>query len=140
MRPHESQAGRYELMKITIERGLLLKVLTHVQSVVERRNTIPILSNVKFEAPNGQLSLNAQSVGLFFPQLAALLPPGANVPVAVQLEPQIQPLVRVVGPPDLAFLLKAWGENPGHPADVNGDGVVAPGDLAQLLNDWGPCQ
>ena len=33
-------------MKLTIERGLLLKVLTHIQSVVERRNTIPILSNV----------------------------------------------------------------------------------------------
>lgn len=33
-------------MKATIERGTLLKGLSHVQSVVERRNTIPILSNV----------------------------------------------------------------------------------------------
>jgi DNA polymerase III subunit beta len=33
-------------MKLTIERGALLKALGHVQSVVERRNTIPILSNV----------------------------------------------------------------------------------------------
>jgi DNA polymerase-3 subunit beta len=33
-------------MKLTIERGTLLKALGHVQSVVERRNTIPILSNV----------------------------------------------------------------------------------------------
>nr|MCS5600452.1 hypothetical protein [Rhodospirillales bacterium] len=31
-------------MKLTIERGMLLKMLTHIQSVVERRNTIPILS------------------------------------------------------------------------------------------------
>ena len=46
-------------MKINIERGLLLKVLSHIQSVVERRNTIPILSNVRFDAPDGQLSLNA---------------------------------------------------------------------------------
>ena len=33
-------------MKLTIERSALLKALGHVQSVVERRNTIPILSNV----------------------------------------------------------------------------------------------
>ncbi|MEK9676856.1 MAG: DNA polymerase III subunit beta [Rhodospirillaceae bacterium] len=51
-------------MKITIERGLLLKVLTHIQSVVERRNTIPILSNVKFDAPDGALSLNATDMDL----------------------------------------------------------------------------
>ncbi|MDA0239959.1 MAG: DNA polymerase III subunit beta [Proteobacteria bacterium] len=51
-------------MKITIERAQLLKVLTHIQSVVERRNTIPILSNVKFEAPNGSLSLNATDMDL----------------------------------------------------------------------------
>lgn len=51
-------------MKITIERGLLLKVLTHIQSVVERRNTIPILSNVKFDAPDGNLSLNATDMDL----------------------------------------------------------------------------
>ena len=46
-------------MKINIERGLLLKVLNHIQGVVERRNTIPILSNVRFDAPDGKLSLNA---------------------------------------------------------------------------------
>ena len=51
-------------MKITIERGLLLKVLTHIQSIVERRNTIPILSNVKLDAPGGQLSLNATDMDL----------------------------------------------------------------------------
>ncbi|HWK35065.1 DNA polymerase III subunit beta [Sphingomonas sp.] len=37
-------------MKATIERATLLKGLSHVQSVVERRNTIPILSNVLIEA------------------------------------------------------------------------------------------
>ena len=51
-------------MKITIERALLLKALTHIQSVVERRNTIPILSNVKFEAPNGMLNLSATDMDL----------------------------------------------------------------------------
>jgi DNA polymerase-3 subunit beta len=36
-------------MKLTIERAALLKSLGHVQSVVERRATIPILSNVLME-------------------------------------------------------------------------------------------
>ena len=37
-------------MQLTIERAALLKALGHVQSVVERRNTIPILSNVLLSA------------------------------------------------------------------------------------------
>lgn len=37
-------------MKLTLERAALLKALGHVQSVVERRNTIPILSNVLISA------------------------------------------------------------------------------------------
>lgn len=51
-------------MKITIERAVLLKSLSHVQSVVERRNTIPILSNVKIEAADGKLTLNATDMDL----------------------------------------------------------------------------
>ena len=46
-------------MKTIIERSDLLKALNHVQSVVERRNTIPILSNVLLEADNGVLALTA---------------------------------------------------------------------------------
>lgn len=41
-------------MKITVERAALLRSLGHVQNVVERRNTIPILSNVLFDASDGQ--------------------------------------------------------------------------------------
>ena len=33
-------------MKFTIDRGALLKALTHVHNIVERRSTIPILANV----------------------------------------------------------------------------------------------
>ena len=51
-------------MKLTIERAALLKCLGHVQSVVERRNTIPILSNVKIEAGDGKLALNATDMDL----------------------------------------------------------------------------
>lgn len=51
-------------MKLTIERAALLKSLGHVQSVVERRNTIPILSNVKLTATDGRLGLNATDMDL----------------------------------------------------------------------------
>jgi len=51
-------------MKLTIERAALLKSLNHVQSVVERRNTIPILSNVKIEGRSGQVSFNATDMDL----------------------------------------------------------------------------
>jgi DNA polymerase-3 subunit beta len=52
-------------MKATIERAMLLKSLSHVQSVVERRNTIPILSNVLIEASaEGSLRLMATDLDL----------------------------------------------------------------------------
>ena len=52
-------------MKATIERATLLKSLGHVQSVVERRNTIPILSNVLIEASaGGGLKLMATDLDL----------------------------------------------------------------------------
>ena len=51
-------------MKLTIERTALLNALAHVQSVVERRNTIPILSNVLLEAVDGTLSLTATDMDL----------------------------------------------------------------------------
>ena len=42
-------------MKLSIERAALLRSLGHVQNVVERRTTIPILSNVKLAADDGRL-------------------------------------------------------------------------------------
>jgi DNA polymerase-3 subunit beta len=51
-------------MKATIERATLLKCLAHIQSVVERRNTIPILSNVLIEARGDGLRLMATDLDL----------------------------------------------------------------------------
>jgi len=52
-------------MKATIERATLLKGLGHVHSVVERRNTIPILSNVLIEAEEeGGIRLMATDLDL----------------------------------------------------------------------------
>ena len=46
-------------MKFTIERAKLLKTLSHVQSIVEKRNTIPVLSNVRIEAMEDGISFKA---------------------------------------------------------------------------------
>ena len=51
-------------MKLTIERAVLLTALSHVQSVVERRNTIPILSNVLLEAEGERLALTATDLDI----------------------------------------------------------------------------
>jgi DNA polymerase-3 subunit beta len=51
-------------MKVTIERSVLVKALGHVQSVVERRNTIPILSNVLLQANDGVLTLTATDLDM----------------------------------------------------------------------------
>ena len=67
-------------MKATIERATLLKGLSHVQSVVERRNTIPILSNVLIEASGeGRIRLMATDLDLQIDETvaAAVDQPGA---------------------------------------------------------------
>ena len=51
-------------MKLTIERAALFRSLGHVQRIVERRNTIPILSNVMLEATDGHLSLAATDMDI----------------------------------------------------------------------------
>ena len=51
-------------MKVTLERAALLKSLGHVHRVVERRNTIPILSNVLLQAKGKTLSLKATDLDL----------------------------------------------------------------------------
>ncbi len=61
---HRHNERELAAMRLTIERAALLRALGHVQSVVERRNTIPILSNVLLRAEDGQLSLSATDMDL----------------------------------------------------------------------------
>ena len=51
-------------MKVTLERAALLKSLGHVHRVVERRTTIPILSNVLLHAEDQALLLKATDLDL----------------------------------------------------------------------------
>lgn len=46
-------------MHFTIEKEVFLKGLTRIQGIVEKRNTIPILSNVLIEAQDESISLTA---------------------------------------------------------------------------------
>ena len=51
-------------MKISIERAALLKAVSQAQSVVERRNTIPILANVLIEAEGDQVQFRATDLDI----------------------------------------------------------------------------
>ncbi|HQT67854.1 MAG: DNA polymerase III subunit beta [Rhodospirillales bacterium 20-60-12] len=46
-------------MKLKADRATLMKALAHVQNVVEKRNTIPILANVLLAVKEGRLSIAA---------------------------------------------------------------------------------
>ena len=51
-------------MKLSIEKNVIFKSLSHVQSIVEKKNTIPVLSNILIEAKDNILSLSATDMDL----------------------------------------------------------------------------
>jgi DNA polymerase-3 subunit beta len=51
-------------MKLSIERAALLKAVAQAQSVVERRNTIPILANVLIEAEGDTVTFRATDLDI----------------------------------------------------------------------------
>ena len=51
-------------MKIAIEKNLIYKSLSHVQSIVEKKNTLPILSNILLEAKENSLVLSATDMDI----------------------------------------------------------------------------
>ena len=53
-------------MQFEIKRDILLKSLNFVQGVVEKKNTLPILSNVLLELKNNALSIIATDLDLIF--------------------------------------------------------------------------
>ena len=52
------------VMEISVSKAELLKELTATQGVVERKTTIPILSNFLFEATDGKLAITATDLDL----------------------------------------------------------------------------
>ncbi|MFD1333223.1 DNA polymerase III subunit beta [Methylopila musalis] len=67
-------------MRATLERAALLKALSHVHRVVERRNTIPILANVLLRAGDGGLRLQATDLDIEMVETVAaeVAQPGAT--------------------------------------------------------------
>jgi len=68
------------MMKISVEQNALLKALAHAQSVVERRQTIPILANVLLEADKDSVLLKATDNEL---EIAEKIPAKVEVAGAV---------------------------------------------------------
>ena len=96
-------------MKLSIERAALLKALGHVQSVVERRNTIPILSNVLLSADRGVVAFSATDLDMEIVDEAQ-----AQVDTAGQITAPAQVLYEIVRKlPDGAEVeLKFAGDDP----------------------------
>jgi DNA polymerase III subunit beta len=73
-------------MKVTVERADLLKSLSHVHRVVERRNTIPILANVLVRADRSQLAFKATDLDLeVVESIAAEVSPGGATTVPAHM-------------------------------------------------------
>jgi DNA polymerase-3 subunit beta len=81
-------------MKLSIERGILLKALAQAQSVVERRNTIPILANVLIEAEDGSVQLRATDLDIEVVDkaVAMVMRSGASTVSAVMLHEIVRKL------------------------------------------------
>jgi DNA polymerase III subunit beta len=73
-------------MKVTVERAELLKSLSHVHRVVERRNTIPILGNVLVRAETAKLAFKATDLDLEVVEtIAAEVAPGGVTTVPAHM-------------------------------------------------------
>jgi len=51
-------------MKFSVEKNIIFKSLSHVQSIVEKKNTLPILSNILIEAKENHLVLSATDMDI----------------------------------------------------------------------------
>ena len=81
-------------MKFSIERGTLLKAVAQAQSVVERRNTIPILANVLIEADGNTVQFRATDLDIEVVDKAAAMveKAGATTVSAVTLHEIVRKL------------------------------------------------
>jgi len=81
-------------MKFSIDRAALLRAVNHVQGVVEKRNTVPILSNVLMKAEDGVLALAATDMDLEMNEAVAaqIEQPGATTVPAHMLHDIVRKL------------------------------------------------
>lgn len=105
-------------MRATLERAHLLKSLSHVHRVVERRTTIPILSNVLVKAVDGELRLKATDLDLEVSEVVPALveQPGATTVPAYLLHDIVRKLpdgsqVQIETAPDGSSLIIRSGRS-----------------------------
>ncbi|MGH1419486.1 MAG: DNA polymerase III subunit beta [Hyphomicrobiaceae bacterium] len=141
-------------MKLVIERGELLRALGHVTSVVERRTTIPILSNVLLSASGNALSFKATDLereviedatadvstngSLTVPahilhDIARKLPDGAQV--RMERDGSEERLTVVAGQARFALQTLPAGDFPDLAlGDVTQEFTISAGDLKRLID------
>ena len=117
-------------MRFTIERANLLKTLSHVQSIVEKRNTIPVLSNVRIEALGDGISFKATDMDTEITEMAdaKIMETGATTAPAHMLYDIVRKLsdgsqVELIYPDDKGqltisagkskFSISSWFHSPG---------------------------
>jgi DNA polymerase III subunit beta len=141
-------------MRLTIERSTLLKALNHVQSVVERRNTIPILSNVLMAAQGESLRLTATDLDIEISEAAPAEVERAgqttapanylydfirklpeNAPVKLDVSGDDPRLFISAGKSRLHLPILPAGDFPSMPSDgFETRFEIAPTDLARLID------
>ncbi len=91
-------------MQFTIEKEVFLKSLSRIQGIVEKRNTIPILSNVLIEAGDGEIFLTATDleVGMRASYPARISKPG-KVTVAAK---KLFEIIKELPDREVSFLAK----------------------------------
>ena len=103
-------------MKVTLERASLLKSLGHVHRVVERRNTIPILSNVLLHVADGAVAFKATDLDM---EVSETVP--AEIAQAGGVTAPAHTLYEIVRklPEGSQVTFESTGES-GHPLDPAG--------------------
>ena len=73
-------------MKFNVNQQDLQQALSYCQGVIEKRSTLPILSNVLLDASNSQLTITATDLDVIFVhQIKNIDCPGVFDPVILQL-------------------------------------------------------
>jgi len=56
-------------MQITLDRDILLKSLGHAYGIIEKKSTLPILSNILIEAKNSQVKITATDLDIIYSEV-----------------------------------------------------------------------
>ena len=59
-------------MEFTINRDIFLKALGHANGVIEKKTTLPILSNVLIEAKNSKVKITATDLDIIYSEEISL--------------------------------------------------------------------